>query len=413
MKFGFVATRLSGTDGVSLESEKWSRVLREMGHETAFLAGEVGGFARDGTTEPLMHFTHPEIYEISTRAFTTRSDHDSDLEAEIEQHAADLRTTLRGFIRSQKIDALIVQNANAIPMNFPLAAALRDVIEATGIPTIAHHHDFYWERDRFKHCRVELLLDEIFPADLPSIEHVTINSLAQQSLAERRGISSMVIPNVYDFATPPPEPDRYSADLRAQFGLDPGALFVLQPTRVIPRKGIEHAIELVSRLSHPDPHLVISHDAGDEGLAYWVWLTREAARRSVHMLHIADQVGDSRGLVDGTRRYQLWDVYPHADLVTFPSLYEGFGNALLEAVYFRKPVVVNRYPVYVADLADAGFDFVEMDGVVTDEVVQEVETRLADPERLARAAEQNFRVAVENYSLQTLERLLSDLISRL
>ena len=52
--------------------------------------------------------------------------------------------------------------------------------------------------------------------------------------------------------------------------------------------------------------------------------------------------GRRRGLnAAGKKVYTLFDIYPHADLVTYPSYYEGFGNAFLEAVYFRKPVVVN------------------------------------------------------------------------
>ena len=38
----------------------------------------------------------------------------------------------------------------------------------------------------------------------------------------------------------------------------------------------------------------------------------------------------------------LADAYAAADLVCFPSLVEGFGNALVEAIYHRKPLFVNR-----------------------------------------------------------------------
>jgi len=34
-------------------------------------------------------------------------------------------------------------------LNIPLGLALTEFIAETCIPTIAHHHDFYWERDRF------------------------------------------------------------------------------------------------------------------------------------------------------------------------------------------------------------------------------------------------------------------------
>jgi len=48
MRIGFISTRLSGSDGVSLEVAKWMRVLRRMGHVCFFCAGELGGYAADG-----------------------------------------------------------------------------------------------------------------------------------------------------------------------------------------------------------------------------------------------------------------------------------------------------------------------------------------------------------------------------
>jgi len=34
MRIGFIATRLQGTDGVTLEVEKWAKVLTNLGHES-------------------------------------------------------------------------------------------------------------------------------------------------------------------------------------------------------------------------------------------------------------------------------------------------------------------------------------------------------------------------------------------
>jgi len=56
--------------------------------------------------------------------------------------------------------------------------------------------------------------------------------------------------------------------------------------------------------------------------------------------------------------YTLWDVYPHADFVTYPSLYEGFGNAFLEAVYFKKPLLINRYAIFLRDIEPKEFDLI-------------------------------------------------------
>ena len=68
---------------------------------------------------------------------------------------------------------------------------------------------------------------------------------------------------------------------------------------------------------------------------------------------------------DGIKIYSLWDMYPITDLVTYPSLYEGFGNAFLEAVYYRKPLLVNRYDIYMRDIEPKGFQTVTIQGYVS------------------------------------------------
>jgi mannosylglucosylglycerate synthase len=174
----------------------------------------------------------------------------------------------------------------------------------------------------------------------------------------------------------------------------------------VPRKGIELAIDLLHGLGDPRDALVITHHAGDEGLAYLRALERQAAAAGVDLRYVAERVGETRSEGGDGKRYALADAYPHADLVTYPSLYEGFGNALLETVAARRPMLVNRYPVYARDLAPAGFRFVEIDGAVSDAAVAEVAALLADPERIARDVDHNHDVARARFGLGTLERVL-------
>ena len=98
-------------------------------------------------------------------------------------------------------------------------------------------------------------------------------------------------------------------------------------------------------------------------------------------------------------------------MITFPSLYEGFGNALVESVYFGKPLLVNRYSVYDTDIRPLGFRFVELQGAITDEVVDEVQALLADPERRAANAIHNFELGRQHLSYEMLESKLRDLLS--
>ena len=94
-------------------------------------------------------------------------------------------------------------------------------------------------------------------------------------------------------------------------------------------------------------------------------LEQLANEEGVDMRVVADRVGEVRQRDSEGRRYTLWDLYHHADFVTYPSLYEGFGNALLEAIYFRKPVLINRYSIFVRDIEPKGFKLLTIDGFVT------------------------------------------------
>jgi glycosyltransferase involved in cell wall biosynthesis len=285
------------------------------------------------------------------------------------------------------------------------------VAAETEIPTIAHHHDFHWERVRFSVTAAHDYLQMAFPPNLPNIQHVVINSVAQEELALRTGISSIVIPNVLDFENPPKLNQDHNMNFRREIGLEQSDILLLQPTRIVQRKGIEHAIELVKRLGDSRYKLVISHEAGDEGYDYLDWLSEHAREDGVDLRLIATRVGDRRNLeTNGERRYTIWDVYPHADFITYPSLYEGFGNAFLEAIYFRKPLLVNRYGVFVRDIEPQAFDLVVMDGFLTKKVVQEVREILENPLRREPMVERNYEVATRHYSYAVLRKRLNFLM---
>lgn len=412
------AARLGDVDGVSFEVVKWDTVLTALGHEVVFVAGALPPDEVRGTVIREMHFAHHASAAVSEAAFRPGTD-PSVIRDGVERLAGPLAEALAGWMHGAAVDRLIVQNAWAIPMHLPLGVALRRAVEATGIPSIGHHHDYWWERERFAECVVPDLLDYAFPPDMPNVTHVSINSPAAAELKDRRGLESVVIPNVFDFAQPMPvDSEARARRLRTDLGLSDDALLVIQPTRVVPRKGIELAIELVARLGRPDAVLLITSPAGDEGFEYLSQLEGLAARMGVDMRYGAQRFRPDREGAAGMRAenprpeptHTLVDAYLAADLVTYPSYYEGFGNALVEAMYFGRPIVVNRYPVFVADIAPLGFRFVELDGAVTDEAVAHVQALLADPARRTDDAHHNFLLAERHLSYDRLARTLVELL---
>ena len=408
---GFVSTRFAGIDGVSLEASKWSEVLEQNGHHCFWFAGELDRNPEKSFLEPKAHFQHTQNQWINSQIFgkTGRKHTITELIHALRSY---LKIQVYNFIHQFNIDLLIVENALTIPLNIPLGLALAETIAETEIPTIAHHHDFYWERSRFSVNAVSDYLRMAFPPNLPNIRHVVINSEALEQMALRTGISSIIVPNVLDFDHPPVMNKQKVVAFRKSIGLNPDDKIILQPTRIIQRKGIEQAIELVKELKDPRYKLVVSHEDGDEGFEYAKWLKDYALEHGVDLRMLTTQISDPwNGNGNYQTEYTLWDIYPCADFITYPSVCEGFGNALIEAVYFKKPILVNRYATFIKDIEPKGFELIVMDGFLTKNTVHKTKELIESPELKEKMVNTNYDIASRHYSYSVLSNQMNTMMN--
>lgn len=412
-RIAFVSTRISGTDGVSMEIAKWAEVLGGMGHQCFYIAGQCDDRPQDRShVIPEAHFVHPEIAEINQRSFGVQL-RSPDVSKRIREMTVVIKDGLMEGLERFGIDIVIAENCLTIPMNIPLGLALVETVMETGIGCIAHHHDFVWERERFMVNAVDDYIQAAFPPHLHEIQHVAINSVAAAEFSRRSGLPCRVIPNVMDFASPPTPLDTGNGNFRRDIGLEDEDILILQPTRVVQRKGIETSIELVRRLNDPRCKLVITHSAGDEGDAYAQRVRSYARLMGVDIVFAEEWIREEGGRgADGRNRYTVWDAYQHADFVTYPSTYEGFGNAFLEAIYFKRPILCNRYSIYRTDIEPCGFDVVLMDGYLTDESVSQVRAVISDPQRRQRMVEHNYEVAGQFFSYDRVQSELDAILHK-
>jgi mannosylglucosylglycerate synthase len=288
------------------------------------------------------------------------------------------------------------------------------------------------------------------PPRSEKISHGVINSLAQQSLKERKGLEATVIPNVFDFDGPDWEKDSYNQDFRAQLGLSENDIVVLQATRLVRRKGIELAVDFVEALNSPERRallesrglydgrsftkddrivLVLAGYAQDDpGGAYVRALENKIKDAGIEAKFIENRVSGHRMIRDGQKVYTLWDTYVFADFITYPSLWEGWGNQLLEAIRAKLPYLVFEYPVYAADIKDKGLIAVSLGGElsatdaaglvqVAPELIEtaadEAVNLLIDGQLRDRVVKHNFEAAADHYSMHALQRQLEQLIESL
>ena len=355
-----VSFRLGLDDGVSVVAAAWERALQSLGWSTYRVAGEgpvdrtVPGLAwrADGHPPP------PEP-------------------GEIEAALADA-------------DVVLVENLLSIPLNLGASRAVARAL--AGRPTVLHHHDPPWQRERFAGV-TEL------PPDDPAWLHVTINRLTEAQFRQR-GLAATTIYNGFDVDPAPGDRER----TRSALGVDPDRLLVVHPVRAIARKNVPGAVAMAERL---DGVYWLTGPA-EEG--YGDELERILAGARCPVIHrTVHRSGPGPGPT-------VADLYAAADLVVFPSTWEGFGNPPVEAAIHRRPAVVGHYPV-AEELRAIGFAW------YGPEDVGRLTRVLADPDRpgsgpggratLTGAIAANRRRVERELSLEVMTDNIDRLLRRL
>lgn len=438
-RIGVVSGKLGGVDGVSLEADKWIRVLQAFGHDIHTIAGEyaqpVDGVPNDRQhTLGEIRFSSDFQHQIERQVFPHMTATPAEASVyEIRQAVEQLEirgreagTRLHRLVQEQEIDVLIGENTNAMPMTLLGGLAMHLVATTHRVATIFHHHDFWWERSRFSRNRIESLLNRIMPPVDLGIEHVVISSYAAHILSSLKRVQPRIIPNCEDFEETVALDD-YNHTFRRDLGFGDDDILIVQPTRIVPRKRIQDSVRLVGRLLERFPDLrdrvkyVISLYQGDEpddGYVTRIHSLAESLGVSLHL--IAERVRNRRGTdAEGRRLYSNRDVLANADLVTYLPIWEGFGNALLEAVAARVPVVTTTYLVYKTDIMNTGLRTIEIrdrydeagDLVVPDSALDEIREVLSNAELRREMVDQSFETARREFGLDRLTRDLGDVLA--
>jgi hypothetical protein len=180
----------------------------------------------------------------------------------------------------------------------------------------------------------------------------------------------------------------------------------------VPRKWIERSLEIVNLMELKNPVLVLSHSADDEGDIYNQRIQEYARRLGVKLVSIEHLVGPEGDYNNyDQRKYSIGDIYQCADLISYPSGYEGFGNAFLETIYYKKPIVVNRYSIYIVDIEPKGFDTITIEGFVTGQTIKKITEILTNNEQRTQMVEKNYRLGNYYFSYEVLEHLLLHLVN--
>jgi glycosyltransferase involved in cell wall biosynthesis len=346
-----ISYRLGGADGVAVEARKWEWALSQLGFDVRRVAGELDdGLRSDDALLPFLAIDPADGTGADPGA---------------------LAAVIAGA------DLVIVENLCSLPINPDAASLVADVLAEHSGRVVFHHHDLPWQR-------AGLMCPPNIPPRRAESLHVTINDHSRVQL-ENRSYEAVTLRNAFDLE--PLRGDRVAT--REQFGFAPDDTVLLQPTRAIPRKNIPGAIAFVSELQRREP---------DRSLKLWITGPAEDGYDDV----FARLVAESSVPVTIGRAQSAPDAYAAADLVLFPSTWEGFGNPVIESIAHRRPIAVGHYPV-LEELRGFGVHLLSIDDI------DGVRAWLADP--VADLLERNVELVRPHCSLEDLPERIDGVLS--
>lgn len=435
--------RVGKTDGVSIEIAAWKEILESAGATVKLCSGPVNRGA-DFVISNLEQQLDPTIFALDEAAFGKGDLYRNEEEFNrVFREQQDIIAREFSVILDQyQPDHIVISNVFSVGEHVAAAGAFTRVLDEKKISTIGVHHDFYWENIRYKKPVFPLVseqLKEYFPPVRPWMTHCCINSIAQTALREIKGVEAAIVYDTIDFATPLNQTSQ-GRELHHSCSPDGGDILVLQATRIVRRKNIEIAIDLVKKLGELaktagktslydgrefDPAvnqviLVLAGYAEKRDEKYKADLLEYAQLQGVQICNLGDLINAPAG----EKRYSLTDSYPLADIITYPSEYEGFGNQFLEAVWAKKPVAVFEYPVFKTDIAPKGFGYISLGDVIArrDGLVKTPDVKLTDAakkvwetltskEKYTSLVESNFELGKKYFSYENTLAVLVKLLA--
>lgn len=340
--------------GVEVVIDYHARFLTKHGYNVRIIFGKGGGLEYNNLEEVMIPLLSPDdsrVQEVQKEILKKKRETQA-----FRKLKEDIKKELKQAFSS--INCCIVHNIPSMPFNFAATAAINELTEEAKTRFIFWLHDTILVREEWQEFTGK------FPVTLLHYKNKRITFVtptyyrAKQfaSLKPDYSIPKMIIiPNgvsVEEYL----KIDEITKQLMKRLGLSFNDYIIVTPVRILPRKNIELALNVIYELVHITGEkrkirLLITGPPGTDpaSLAY-----EDKLKEIIKTRRIEDNVIFCHNLISFKRhffnnrivKWSVADVYNIADLIFIPSKEEGFGLPVIEAGAARKPVFCSRIPPF-------------------------------------------------------------------
>lgn len=379
----FVLSRIGGTDGVSLEVMHWIKILVDRGKKVSVFTGleentsflptilELKSLGVEITECPTAELNQPEETELF-KGFFAREQVDPEARKLLKKNKAIIKESFLGHIAKHGVNKLVFDNLQLSQGQFALGLAANEaaleLAKQGKVNVLSRLHDFPEDRPHYwPICKETMDMLKTLTPKNSAFKYVVINKHDLDKL-EQDGSKDMTIErhikegtididNIFDFHDDALLNIAKNVDKpfvkEEVLGIPANHTVFLAPVRPVSRKRIDAMIKMLWQMRKKglkDTTLLITHP--ESGALTINPMLKAIAKLFKINLVFADekiQAYDKKHPKNKCN-VNLWELYGVGDIVLYLSDLEGWGNALLEAIYFEKPVIINQYPVYMKNI---------------------------------------------------------------
>lgn len=269
-----------------------------------------------------------------------------------------------------------------------------DVIGRLVILPLTHVKPIPWLRTTYNSLDPRFLTTRIFEwLSKPLVTDYVANSKAVKDYyVKRLGVGKervTVIPNAIDTDTYSKNNQSIDQAIRQKMGINEDAFIVTCVANLHASKGYTYLLEAFAEIASakPNVHLFIV----GEGEQRQTLEKQALSYGTKNRIHFLGQIED------------VLSILYTSNLFTFPSLFEGMSNALMEAAASCCPIVATDIPENRALLKDALFVPVKNSSALREAILFVINNPVAARE----IAQKNFAHIRENHSILTVSKKLS------
>ncbi len=374
----FAHYRSGALDGVSLEIEKRAKVFKSLGGKVYYLSGFDPLHKRNIFLVPEIELSNNSTKILYSLLFKKSIFNESQAKEIFSFAKKEIFKKFDKAFKAISPDLVAVHNMFSHACNLAASEALLEVLDKYQPKTMVLNHDFWFEAKKYQNPQynfVKDILKNLPPKRNYILKEQVINSFAQKELLKRRKIKAEKIGDFFDFSGEILKKAEQKKGLAKALGIKKDDFVILHATRIAKRKSIESAFvfarELKKQIKKALPFrfgkktitknskfYVLFPNFVEEGESNYQQELKDLAKKyNLDILWVGDMF-DLQG--KKANLYSFWSSYLVADIVTYTSFWEGFGNQFLEAVYFKKPLAIFEYPVFAKDIKKEGYKYISL-----------------------------------------------------